>query len=116
MAQDIPETLIEYSLSQRGAIQDYPFGPMPMVIKIHGRMFALFSKGEPHWSVALKCDPEIATNLREQNASITPGYHLNKKHWISIELDGSIPEPELFAMIDHSYSLVLSKVPKSRRP
>ena len=116
MPEKITETLIEYGLSKRGATQEYPFGPMPMVLKVYGRMFALFSKGEPYWSVALKCDPEIATNLREQNASIRPGYHLNKKHWISVTLDGSITDAELFAMIDHSYNLVLNKVPKSRRP
>jgi len=80
-------------------------------------MFALIFDGkakQPY--INLKCDPIIAGNLREQHESVGPGYHMNKKHWNTIILDGSLPEEDLFAMIDHSYDMVVKKLPKSLRP
>lgn len=103
--------LIEYCLSKPGAKEDHPFGPDPLVAKVGGKMFALVSGT----SISLKCDPVIAENLREQYEAVTPGYHLNKKHWNSIRVDGSIPENELEDMIDHSYELVVKGLPKAAR-
>ncbi|WP_125666381.1 MmcQ/YjbR family DNA-binding protein [Paenibacillus baekrokdamisoli] len=105
------EFIKEYCLSKPGSAEDYPFGPEPLVVKIGGKMFALLS-GD---SLSLKCDPIIAENLREQYEAVTPGYHMNKKHWNSIRLDGSIPEEELQDMIDHSYKLVVKGLPKAER-
>ncbi|MFC5649347.1 MmcQ/YjbR family DNA-binding protein [Paenibacillus solisilvae] len=105
------EDITEYCLSKPGAVKDYPFGPDPLVVKIGGKMFALLSGS----SISLKCDPAIAENLREQYEAITPGYHLSKKHWNSIRVDGSIQGEELQDMIDHSYRLVVKGLPKAER-
>lgn len=108
--------IIEYCLNKNGATKDYPFGPEPMVIKISGKMFALIfeNKGESSY-INLKCDPVIAENLREQHENVRPGYHMNKKHWNTITMDGSLPESDVFAMIDHSYDMVVKKLPKVLR-
>lgn len=108
---------ITYCLSKKGAIEDYPFGPEPLVIKVGGKMFALISKSENKQisSISLKCDPLIAENLREQHSAVQPGYHLNKKHWNTVTIDGSLNESDLQDMINHSYDLVVKSLPKSFR-
>lgn len=108
--------ILEYCLSKKGAAEDYPFGPSPLVVKVGGKMFALLTKGDGTVSISLKCDPVIAVNLREQNEAVKPGYHLNKKHWNTVLLDGTIGQDELFAMVDHSYELVVRGLPKLKRP
>jgi predicted DNA-binding protein (MmcQ/YjbR family) len=112
----LEEDLVEYCLAKPGAKEDFPFGPMPMVIKVGGKIFAFFMMEAEMSKLSLKCDPVIAANLREENASIIPGYHLNKKHWNTILLDGSISVRELEAMIDHSYELVAASLPARIRP
>ncbi|GGG71517.1 hypothetical protein GCM10010918_28830 [Paenibacillus radicis (ex Gao et al. 2016)] len=102
---------IEYCDNKPGAVQDYPFGPQPLVMKVGGKMFAFFSAD----SITLKCDPVIAENLREQYAAVKPGYHMNKKHWNTVMLDGSLTEEELQSMIDHSYDLVAAALSKAVR-
>ena len=74
-----------------GAVEDYPFGDGAAVFKVAGRMFALVPLGETPGSVSLKCDPDLAVGLRSRYAGITPGYHLNKRHWNTVTLDGSVP-------------------------
>ncbi|CAM4420129.1 putative DNA-binding protein (MmcQ/YjbR family) [Paenibacillus endophyticus] len=108
--------IIAYCVNKKGAAKEYPFGPDPLVIKIAGKMFALIfeNKGD-HSYINLKCDPVIAANLREQHHNVRPGYHMNKKHWNTIAMDGSLPESDLFAMIDHSYDMVVKNLPKSVR-
>lgn len=97
-----------------GAVEDYPFGGDVAVFKIAGRMFALVSlEGDP--TVSLKCDPDLALELRTQYPSVRAGYHLNKQHWNTIELDGSIDDNELRWMIDHSYELVVAQLPRAVR-
>lgn len=110
------KNIIEYCLKKKGATKDNPFGPDPLVIKIAGKMFALIfeDKGD-NFLLNLKCDPVIAENLREQHETVRPGYHMNKKHWNTITIDGSLPEPDVFVMIDHSYDLVAKNLPKSLR-
>lgn len=105
--------IIEYCLKKKGATKEYPFGQDPVVIKIAGKMFALIFEDKEYLN--LKCDPMIAENLREQHESVRPAYHMNKQHWNTIIMDGSLNEPELFAMIDHSYDLVVKNLPKSLR-
>lgn len=109
------ESCIAYSRSLKGATDDYPFGPSPLVMKIGGKMFALFGGEGYEATVSLKCDPIIAENLRQQHAGIRPGYHLNKKHWNTVDLDGSLSIEEVCDMIEHSYRLVLKSLPKRQR-
>ncbi|MEK4358216.1 MmcQ/YjbR family DNA-binding protein [Paenibacillus sp. FSL M7-1455] len=109
------DRIVDYCLKKKGAIQTYPFGPDPLVIKVAGKMFALVFDHGDHVIVNLKCDPIIAENLREQHEAVQPGYHMNKTHWNSVHLDGSLSETDIFDMIDHSYDLVVQKLPKSVR-
>ncbi|RBP85402.1 putative DNA-binding protein (MmcQ/YjbR family) [Cytobacillus firmus] len=104
---------IEYSLSKKGAIKDYPVGPDPIAIKIGNKIFALFYKEKGY--LILKCDPVYAEYLREKHEDVLPGYHMNKQHWNTIILEGSLPESDIFAMIDQSYDLVVKGLPKRIR-
>jgi predicted DNA-binding protein (MmcQ/YjbR family) len=98
-----------------GAVEDYPFGDGVAVFKVGGRMFALvLLEGSPG-SVNLKCDPDLALELRARYSSVRPGYHQDKRHWNTVELEGSVDEDELRWMIDHSYELVVSKLPRAAR-
>jgi predicted DNA-binding protein (MmcQ/YjbR family) len=98
-----------------GAVEDYPFGDGVAVFKVGGRMFALVPlDGEPG-TVNLKCDPDLALALRAQYAAVRPGYHQDKRHWNTVELDGSIDDEELREMIDHSYELVVARLPRAER-
>lgn len=97
-----------YLLAKPEAIEDYPFGPEVAVMKVRGKMFATYaeqSDGTVHMN--LKCDPNEALMLRGVFDSVIPGYHMNKKHWNTVILDGSIPDGEIERMIDRSYSLVV---------
>ncbi|MFB9327525.1 MmcQ/YjbR family DNA-binding protein [Paenibacillus aurantiacus] len=105
------QAIIDYCKRKKAAIEDYPFGPEPLVMKVGGKMFALISDS----SISLKCDPAIAENLREQHEAVKPGYHLNKKHWNTVLVDGSMETDDIWAMIDHSYALVVSKLTKAER-
>ena len=110
------ETFREYCLSKRGATEDTPFGPDDVVFKVAGKMFAIAALMEVPPRANLKCDPDLALELRDRYEQVTPGYHMNKKHWNTIERDGFIPEREIRDMIDHSYDLVVQSLPKAKRP
>lgn len=98
-----------------GAVEDFPFGEGVSVFKVGGRMFALVAlDGEPG-SVNLKCDPELADALRAQYEAIRPGYHQNKRHWNTVELDGTVPDREWGWMIEHSYERVVGGLPRAER-
>ncbi len=109
------ETARQYLLGKPEALEDYPFGPDVAVMKVRGKMFATLSTFEGEGRMNLKCDPDQALALRDIFAAVQPGYHMNKKHWNTVCLDGSIPQGELERMIDHSYSLVLIGLPKAER-
>ena len=85
------------------------------VFKVAGRMFALVPLGELPGSVSLKCDPHLAAGLRARYEAITPGYHLNKRHWNTVVLDGSVPAEELAELIDHSYDQVVARLTRAQR-
>ncbi len=104
----------EYCLSKPRASEGTPFGPDVLVFKVGGKMFALAALDEMPTTVNLKCDPDWALDLRDRCEQVRPGYHMNKKHWNTVEIDGSIPDAELRKMIDHSYDLVVETLPKSR--
>jgi predicted DNA-binding protein (MmcQ/YjbR family) len=98
-----------------GAVEDYPFGEGAAVFKVGGKMFALVTlDGEPG-SVSLKCDPATALELRARYPAVRPGYHLNKRHWNSVALDGSVDTDEIRWMVRHSYDLVFSGLPAAKR-
>jgi predicted DNA-binding protein (MmcQ/YjbR family) len=104
----------EYCLSKSHATESMPFGPDVLVFKIGGKMFALAALDEVPTTVNLKCDPELALELRDRYEQVTPGYHMNKRHWNTVEIEKGIPDAELRKMIDHSYDLVASSLPKPR--
>ena len=98
-----------------GAVEDYPFGDEVAVFKVGGRMFALVMLEGSPGTVNLKCDPDLALELRARYEAVRPGYHQNKRHWNTVELDGSVEDDELRAMIDHSYELVVARLPRAVR-
>ena len=100
------ETLREYCISKKNVTESFPFGDDTLVFKAAGRIFVLANL-DGDLSINLKCDPALAIELRERYSSVTPGYHMNKKHWNTIYLDGTIPDKEVFSWIDHSYELVM---------
>jgi predicted DNA-binding protein (MmcQ/YjbR family) len=99
-----------------GAVETYPFGPNTAVYKVGGKMFALVPREAESAHVSLKCDPEWSEVLRNAYPAITPGYHLNKRHWNTIDLDGSVPDDEVAELIRHSYELVVESLPGRLRP
>ena len=104
----------KYCLSKPRATEGTPFGPDVPAFKVSGKMFALAALDEVPTTVNLKCDPDLALELRDRYEQVTPGYHMNKKHWNSVGIQGGIPDPELRKMIDHSYDLVAKGLPKPR--
>src|SRR5215211_6251651 len=102
------DDVFDLCASLPGAVEDYPFGVEVAVFKVGGRMFALIGLEASPGSVTLKCDPLLALALRAQYSSVRPGYHANKRHWNTVELDGSVEAGELREMIEHSYELVVS--------
>ena len=105
----------EYCLSKPGATEDKPFGEDVLVFKVGGKVFALAPLDEVPAAANLKCDPDLALELRDRYEQVRPGYHMNKKHWNTVEIDSGIPDAELHKMIDHSYELVLRTLPKVKR-
>lgn len=104
------EEIIAYCLTMKGAEQSFPFDDTTLVIKVGDKIFILISLEGDAW-INLKCDPEKAIELRESNPAISPGYHMSKKHWNTVVLDGSMTKKLLFEMIDHSYDLVFKSLP-----
>ncbi|MDD5094725.1 MAG: MmcQ/YjbR family DNA-binding protein [Dehalococcoidia bacterium] len=104
-----------YCLQKKGSAEDLPFGDEVLAIKVAGKMFALIKIREGTTTVNLKCDPALALELRRKYPSVKPGYHMNKQHWNTVEIDGTVPEEEVFKMIDHSYDLVVRGLKRSER-
>jgi predicted DNA-binding protein (MmcQ/YjbR family) len=102
-------------LDHPSASEDSPFGENVLVWRIGGKLFALTDVTRFPPAVNLKCDPERAIELRERYEGVLPGYHQNKRHWNTVLLDGSVPDAEIRAMIDHSYEIVRTSLKKSVR-
>ena len=102
------ESLREYCISKKGVTESFPFGEDTLVFKTGTKIFALVNL-DGDLSINLKCDPALAIELRERYSSVTPGYHMNKKHWNTVLLDGSVPAKLIFSWIDHSYERVSGK-------
>jgi predicted DNA-binding protein (MmcQ/YjbR family) len=109
------EEFRDYCISKPGVTEEFPFDENTLVFKVIGKMFALTDLVDD-FSLNLKCDPERAIELRDQYPAIQPGYHMNKAHWNTVKMDGSIGESLIRELIDHSYQLVVDKLPKGRRP
>jgi predicted DNA-binding protein (MmcQ/YjbR family) len=108
------ETFRLYCLAKPGVTEHLPFDDRTLVFKVGGKMFALCDLEEFN-SANLKCDPERAVELREQYDAVTPGYHMNKTHWNTVKVDGDVNGRMLQELIDHSYELIVSSLPKRER-
>ncbi len=108
-----PEQVAAYALQFPQTTEENPFGPGLDVYKVEGKVFAILAPSGP--SVSLKCEPSLAMHLRQQFDGVTPGYHLNKKHWNTVRLDGDIPPDQIEEMIEHSYERVVAGLPKMVR-
>lgn len=104
----------EYCLKKKFVTEEFPFDEETFVYKVMGKMFLLTNLNPP-LSINIKCDPETAIDLRERYSSVLPGYHMNKKHWNTVEVDGTIPPKLIFQWIDDSYELVVQSLPKAKR-
>jgi predicted DNA-binding protein (MmcQ/YjbR family) len=109
------ETFREYCLVKPGAEETTPFGDDTLVFKVASKMFALAGLDEVPARANLKCDPDRALELRDRYQEVQPGYHMSKKHWNTVEIEGGIPEVELRKMIDQSYELVVRGLSKAAR-
>ena len=101
-----------YCLSKKGVTEEFPFDQTTLVFKVMGKMFALTGLDNIPFSVNLKCDPDRAVELREYHPEITPGYHMSKKHWNTVNFSGSLATHMLYQLIDHSYDLVVQGLTK----
>jgi predicted DNA-binding protein (MmcQ/YjbR family) len=110
-----PSALRDHCLAFRGSEETFPFGPETSVFKVAGKMFALTQLARQPLQVSLKCEPALAQQLRTEHPAIAPGYHLNKRHWNTVTLDGSLPERMVKDLIEDSYDLVVSQLPAARR-
>jgi len=106
----------ECLLSQTGAGEETPFGPDVLVYKVGGKMFATLAFEGDSPRMNLKCDPDRALELRAEHEEIVPGYHMNKKHWNTVILDGRLPAELVRELVEHSHALVVAGLPKSARP
>ena len=110
-----PSKLRDHCLAFPGSTETFPFGPQTSVFKVSGKIFAISRLQENPLRVSIKCEPLLAEQLREAHAAVSPGYHLNKHHWNTVIIDGSLPERVIRDMIEDSYDLIVSKLPRSRR-
>jgi len=109
------EPIRAYLLKNKGTTEDQPFGPDALVFKVMGKMYALVAWEETPLRITLKCNPDDALALRDQYKAVQPGYYMNKRHWNTVTLDGSIPDAEIQEMVDDSYALVVKGLKKSLR-
>jgi len=109
------ESLRAYCLAKPAAMESLPFGPDVLVFKVGGKIFLLCQLYAEDLSFSIKCDPELAIELRERYDCVQPGYHLNKKHWNTVTANGSVSGKMLQEWIDHSYELVMNSLPVKTR-
>jgi predicted DNA-binding protein (MmcQ/YjbR family) len=109
------DELRETCLAMPGAIEDFPFSPDNSVFKVAGKIFAISNLTAEPLRVSLKCEPGLAEQLRADHTAITPGYHLNKRHWNTVAIDGSVPDAMVRDMIEDSYDLIVAALPRAKR-
>ena len=106
------EQLRAYCLAKKGVEEDQPFGPNTLIFKIGGKMFLLLALDAVPLQFNAKCDPDVAIELREQYNCVLPGYHMNKKHWNTVVVDGTVSDKILLQWVNDSYNLVYDSLPK----
>ena len=109
------ETLRDYCLSKKAVTEDFPFGETTLVFRVKEKIFLLVSIDSDPLQFNAKCDPEKAIQLREEYDTVKPGYHMNKKHWNTVIIDGTISTKLIKEMIDDSYDLIIQSLPKKLR-
>jgi predicted DNA-binding protein (MmcQ/YjbR family) len=107
--------LRDWCLEQKGALEDFPFTLEHSVFKVAGKMFALSALRADPLEVSVKCEPEMAEQFRLTYPAIRPGYHLNKRHWNTITLDGTLDDRTVHDMVEDSYDLVVDGLPAAKR-
>ncbi|MGF1428786.1 MmcQ/YjbR family DNA-binding protein [Kitasatospora sp. LaBMicrA B282] len=110
-----PDRLRAACLAFNGTEETFPFNPETSVFKVEGKVFAISALDAEPLKVSLKCEPEIAVQLRAEYPEITPGWHLNKRHWNTVRLDGSLPERLVLEMIEDSYDLIVAAFSRRRQ-
>lgn len=108
------ELIRKYCLQKNGVTEEFPFDDDSPVYKVMGKIFAIVSLAHPY-SINIKCDPEKAIELRERYEAVTPGYHMNKTHWNTVQLDGNISLKVIRDWIDHSYEMVVNGLTKKQK-
>lgn len=109
------EVLMDYCLAKKGVEATLPFGDDTLVFKVLGKMFAACGLDTFPLKVNLKCDPDRSMELREAYEDILPGFHMNKKHWNTVNFEGNIEDKMLYELIDHSYELVVKSLTKENK-
>ena len=109
------DSLRQWCLARPSAAEEFPSGPETSVFKVGGKMFALTALDARPLTVSLKCEPSLAEALRAAHSAVRPGYHLNKRHWITVTLDDSLPDELVFGLLEDSYELVVDGLPKRER-
>ncbi len=109
------DALRDHCLTFPGTEETFPFGPLTSVFKVAGKMFALSRLSASPLEISLKCEPGLAEQLRQVHTAVRPGYHLNKRHWNTVTIDGSMPDQLIEDMVEDSYDLVVSALPAARR-
>jgi predicted DNA-binding protein (MmcQ/YjbR family) len=109
------EFIREYAFKKDSVTEGFPFDDITLVFKVSGKIFMLLNLDDDPLELNLKCDPELAVELRERYEAVRPGYHMNKKHWNTVVIDGTISPKEILKMIDHSYDMVVKSLPKGKK-
>jgi predicted DNA-binding protein (MmcQ/YjbR family) len=109
------ESLRNYCLAKKGVREEFPFGDSTLVFKVGGKIFLLASLERVPLQFNVKCDPELIAELRERYPAVQPGYHMNKNHWNTVIVDGSLSDKQIREMIDESYLLIINSLPKKSR-
>jgi predicted DNA-binding protein (MmcQ/YjbR family) len=110
-----PDALHSLCLGLTGAAETFPFDAETSVFKVGGKIFAISALDASPLSVSLKCEPELAERLREAHEEVTPGWHLNKRHWNTVRLDGALPDQLVADMVEDSYDLIVAGLPRAQR-
>ena len=110
-----PKQLRRFCLARPGAVEEFPFGPQPSVFKVAGKIFALSDLAARPLKVSVKCEPELAEQLRASYPAVGPGYHLNKRHWNTVTIGGSLSDALVRDMVEDSYDLVVAALPRAQR-
>lgn len=110
-----PDELRDFCLSFNDVVEDFPFRPETSVFKVAGKMFALSTLDARPLTVNLKCEPELAVQLRERHPQIVPGWHMNKRHWNTVTVDGGLPDRMVRELVEDSYDLVVAGLPRAER-